>query len=193
MYRLSKITCEWRRDLEPAFLTFPAVSWFTIRQVHSSTEFSRINSLCLVLGTSGIESSPPDQIFWLVMRQKQNPASKCYNDNTAVRLLPFHRVGVKKTRVMLACVCTHPAKTWRVSLVEISQSQREETRWCGWGNMKVTLDFWCPITRSFGTDFQSSDCGHYLATSISGWFSCCEALDTEMQVINTSALEWSVL
>lgn len=59
--------------------------------------------------------------------------------------------------------------------------------------MKVTLDFWCPIMRSFGTDFQSSDCGHHVATSISGWFSCCEALDTEMQVTNTSALEWSVI
>lgn len=58
--------------------------------------------------------------------------------------------------------------------------------------MKVTLDFWCPIMRSFGTDFQSSDCGR-AATSISGWFSCCEAWDTEMQVTNTSALEWSVL
>lgn len=23
--------------------------------------------------------------------------------------------------------------------------------------MEVTLDFWCPIMRSFGTDFQSSD------------------------------------
>lgn len=59
--------------------------------------------------------------------------------------------------------------------------------------MKVTLDFWCPIMRSFGTDFQSSDCGHHVATRISGWFSCCEALDTETQVTNTSALEWSVI
>lgn len=59
--------------------------------------------------------------------------------------------------------------------------------------MRVTLDFWCPIIRSFGTDFQSSDCGHPVATSISGWLSCCEALDTEMKVTNTSALEWSVL
>lgn len=59
--------------------------------------------------------------------------------------------------------------------------------------MKVTLDFWCPIMRSFGTDFQSSDCGHHVATSISGWLSCCEALDTEMQVTDTSALEWSVI
>lgn len=59
--------------------------------------------------------------------------------------------------------------------------------------MRVTLDFWCPIIRSFGTDFQSSDCGHYVTTSISGWLSCCEALDTGMKVTNTSALEWSVL
>lgn len=59
--------------------------------------------------------------------------------------------------------------------------------------MKVTLDFWCPIMRSFGTDFQSSDCGHHMATGISGWLSCCEALDTEMQVTDTSALEWSVI
>lgn len=58
--------------------------------------------------------------------------------------------------------------------------------------MRVTLDFWCPITHSFGTNFQSSDCGRHLATSISGWFGCWEALDTEMQVTNTSALEWSV-
>lgn len=34
--------------------------------------------------------------------------------------------------------------------------------------MKVTLDFWCPIMRSFGTDFQSSDCGHHVATSSQG-------------------------
>lgn len=32
-----------------------------------------------------------------------------------------------------------------------------------------------------------------VATSISGWLSSCEALDTEMKVTNTSALEWSVL
>lgn len=59
--------------------------------------------------------------------------------------------------------------------------------------MEVTLDFWCPIMHSFGSDFQSSDCGQHVATSISGGFSCCEALDTGMQVTNTSALEWSVI
>lgn len=60
--------------------------------------------------------------------------------------------------------------------------------------MEVTLDFWCPIMRSFGTDFQSSDSGHHhVATSTPGGFSCCEAWDTETQVTNTSALEWSVI
>ena len=46
---------------------------------------------------------------------------------------------------MLVCTCVCPAKTWQVSLAEISQSQQEEMRWNGWGNTKVTLDFWCPI------------------------------------------------
>lgn len=35
----------------------PQVNWYAVRQVHSSTEFSRINS-CLALGTKGIELSP---------------------------------------------------------------------------------------------------------------------------------------
>lgn len=36
-------------------------------------------------------------MFWLVIRQKKNPASECYS-NKAARLLPFHRVGVKKNK-----------------------------------------------------------------------------------------------
>lgn len=131
-------------------------------------------------------------MFWLVIRPKKNPARKCYKNKEA-RLLPFHRVGLKTMKAMLACIYVHPAKTWQVSLVEISQTQQEEMRWYGWGDMKVTLDFWCPIRRSFGTDFQSSDLGPHVATSMSGWFSCCEAWDTETQVTNTSALEWSVV
>lgn len=48
-YRISKITCEWSGDLEPASLSLSLffltpVNWYTIRQVHSSTEFCRIYS-----------------------------------------------------------------------------------------------------------------------------------------------------
>lgn len=66
------------------FFFFFQLSWYTIRQVQSSTEFSRINPLS---GPGDWGSSPPNQTFWLVLRQKKNPASKCYK-NTAARLLP---------------------------------------------------------------------------------------------------------
>lgn len=118
-YRISKITCEWRRDLEPAFLFFFfPVSWYTIRQVHSSTEFPEL-TVCLVPGTGGIEWSPPNQVFWLVIRQKKNPASKCYK-NKAARLLPFQRVGLSEKREWCwpasTCVQLKPGRSasWRL-------------------------------------------------------------------------------
>lgn len=87
--QISKITREWSRDPEPAFLSFFffQLSWYTIRQVHSSTEFPRIN--CLVLGTEGIGLSPSNQVFWLVIRPKKNTAGKCCKNKAG--LLPFHR------------------------------------------------------------------------------------------------------
>lgn len=105
-----------------SFFFFP-VSWYTIRQVHSSTEFPEL-TVCLVPGTGGIEWSPPNQVFWLVIRQKKNPASKCYK-NKAARLLPFQRVGLSEKRVMLACVYMRSAKTWQVSFVEITRVSRK--------------------------------------------------------------------
>lgn len=77
------------------FFFFP-VSWYTIRQVHSSTEFPEL-TVCLVLGTEGTELSPPNHVFWLAIRQKKTPASKCYK-NKAARLLPFQRVSLSEKR-----------------------------------------------------------------------------------------------
>lgn len=72
-----------------------------------------------------MEWSPPSQVFWLVIRQKKNPAIKCYR-NKAARLLPFHRVGLSEKRVMLACIYMRSAKTWQVGLVEIIRVSRKK-------------------------------------------------------------------
>lgn len=58
--------------------------------------------------------------------------------------------------------------------------------------MKGTLDFWCPVTRSFGTDWQSSGCGQAAGTRARGPFGRCEALGAGTQVTHASALEGSV-